>query len=228
MNQPHEPAAVDPSTPAPPALDAQPIGAMAVGPLLERIASKTPAPGGGAVVGLVGALAASLGQMVLAYSQGRSAQPEHERALGDLAEAWTDAACRLLALADADAAAYARLNALQRLPEADPGRSQLPEAARRCMAVPMDVQREALVLLEQFLVLRPMANRWLLSDLRIAAILAEAVVRASACTVQANAPVLRRAVDDAAAAQASQASERACRQAQELLTRLLVGPDARG
>lgn len=201
-----------------------PIGATAFGDLLGDIARKSPAPGGGAVAGAAGALAAALGGMVLAYSKGKKDLAQHTHAHDELAAACSRASCKLLELADADAMAYAELNVLERLPEDDDRRKlALPDAAKRCIDVPLEVQRVCLGLLEAFEELAPIANRWLLSDLKIAAILAEATVRSSDCNVEVNAPTLGKAVSRDAEREAQSQSLKACERAAALLTQVEAG-----
>lgn len=194
------------------------IGSQPVGELLDAIARKTPAPGGGAVASAAGALAASLAGMVLAYSKGKKDLAQHHEAHDALAELCATASQGLLELADADAIAYAEFNALQRLDEADPHRqAALPRAAQRCVDVPLAAQRVCVGLLEALVQLAPIANKWLLSDLKIAAILAEAAVRASDCNVEVNAPTLGKAVSPDAERDAQAQSLNACERAAQLL-----------
>lgn len=200
------------------------IGATAFGDLLSAIARKSPAPGGGAVASAAGALAAALGGMVLAYSKGKKDLAQHAEAHEQLATACSQASCKLLELADDDAVAYSELNVLQRLPEDDDRRKlALPDAAQRCIDVPLEVQRVCVGLLEAFEELAPIANRWLLSDLKIAAILAEATVRASDCNVEVNAPTLGRAVSRDAEREAQSQSLKACERAAVLFTQVEAG-----
>lgn len=204
-----------------------PVGSLPLGNLLSAIASKNPAPGGGAVAGVAGALSASLAGMVLAYSKGKKDLAPHAQAHENLAAHCAKASCRLLELADADAEAYSLLNALQRLPEDDPRRTtDLPDAARRCVDVPMEVQGVCLGLLEAFEALAPIANKWLLSDLKIAAILAEAAVRASDCNAEANAPTLGAAVSREAEREAQAKSLESCERAAALLHAVVAKIDA--
>lgn len=203
------------------------IGARPLGGLLCDIAAKSPAPGGGAVASIAAALSASLAGMVLAYSTGKKDLAQHHQAHEALAQRCATAACQLLELADADAAAYARLNALQRLDADDPRRvADLAHAARRCVEVPHAVQALCLSLLEGFHALAPIANRWLLSDLKIAAILAEAAVRASDCNVEANASTLGAAVSREAEREAQAQSLASCERAGALLHEVASRIDA--
>lgn len=159
--------------------------------LLESIAAKVPTPGGGAALSAAGALAAALGGMVVAYSLGKKALASHQPALEDAAAQLTRARTLLLDLGRADMEAYGEVNALQRLPENDPARVERWDAA---VVASIQTPRAALALsldlLRLFERLVPITNRYLHSDLAIAAVLAEACARAAAWNVRINAPLL--------------------------------------
>lgn len=166
---------------------------LTVGDLLGRIAAKTPTPGGGAVAPIVSALAAALGQMVVSYSLGRKNLAEREPGLRASIDRLERARSALLELADEDASAYELVRELSRLPEGDARRrSELPGAVEIATRVPLASSAAALTLLRHILELAPRTNRSLRSDLAIAAILAEASVRASAVNVRINLPAFAR------------------------------------
>jgi len=220
-----------PETPAPTtgtpnaAIGATPIGQAPLSQLLGDIARKSPAPGGGAVASAAGALAAALGGMVLAFSQGKKDLAKHAAEHEALASRCARASCRLLELADQDARAYGELNTLQRMPEDAHERRRLPQAAQQCVDVPLEVQRVCVELLEDFHALAPIANQSLLSDLKIAAIMAEAATRASDCNVEVNAPTLGRAVSPSAEKDAQAQSLKACERAAGLLYQIEASID---
>jgi formiminotetrahydrofolate cyclodeaminase len=167
-------------------LETQPVGE-----LLAAIASKTPAPGGGAVAALTAALGAALGRMVLAYSEGKKSLVEHAELHAAVGTALDELRARAAALADADAEAYARLNALWRLPEEDPRRTaEMPAAVDAAIDVPRQVMTVAEETLERCRELLGRTSAMLASDLAIAAILAEAALRAAAWNVRINLPLL--------------------------------------
>jgi formiminotetrahydrofolate cyclodeaminase len=160
--------------------------------LLASLASKTPAPGGGAAAGLLGATGAALAGMVVAYSIGKKAHEGDRAALEDATiqrlGAMRDA---FLALADEDAQAYASLNALQKKPADDPVRiEQEPGALRRAIDAPESARRLAMDLLTLVESLEGRTNKWLASDLAIAAVAAEAAAVAAGWNVRINAPGL--------------------------------------
>ncbi|MHC4976291.1 MAG: cyclodeaminase/cyclohydrolase family protein [Planctomycetota bacterium] len=159
--------------------------------LLDEIASKTPSPGGGFVASAVGALGASLGSMVLAYSIGKKTLAEHDVSNRQALERLDRARSMLLELAHEDAEAYERLNSLQKQSPQTRGRDELLEAARLATSVPMSgaaVCSEVLRVLESLV---GTTNRWLASDLAIASILAQAALRSCVWNVRINLPTLR-------------------------------------
>lgn len=168
-----------------------PFAHLSLAEFLDRVAAKTPAPGGGAVASAVGALGAALGQMATNFSIGKKAfaahQATHEAALKEL----TTARAVMLQLADEDAEAYGMVSELQKLPEMDRRRqAELPHAIRTAVRVPQMLMAAATNLLRLFETLAPITSPWLKSDLAAAAILVEAAARAGAWNVRVNAKLL--------------------------------------
>src|SRR5262245_5876212 len=88
----------------------QPLASYTIADFLEALAARTPTPGGGAVASAVGATAAALARMVVAYSLGKKSLAAHQPALEIAARELDVARALLLRLADEDAAAYALLS----------------------------------------------------------------------------------------------------------------------
>jgi formiminotetrahydrofolate cyclodeaminase len=154
---------------------------------LNRLASREPTPGGGAVAGLAGSLAVALARMVGAYSVGKKTSPE-DRAFIEVMQqrlARLDGVMRRLI--DEDAEAYAAFSALPR----DDSDAQNVDARRaaleRCVDVPLSICSTASDALTLFEELAPKAGRWILSDLEAAAILGEATIRCAGCSIRVNA-----------------------------------------
>ncbi|HEX8877274.1 MAG TPA: cyclodeaminase/cyclohydrolase family protein [Phycisphaerales bacterium] len=161
---------------------------MRLGEFLTAVGAKSPAPGGGAVASAVGALSAALAQMVVNYSIGKKNLLEQQGELQAAIEALEKARAHLLELAQQDAAAYAVLNELQRLPPEDARRTrEIGAAVERAVEVPWTVLLRSIELLKDFERLAPMTNKFLRSDLGIAAVLAEATARSAAWNVRINA-----------------------------------------
>lgn len=160
---------------------------MRINEYLERIASKEPTPGGGGVAGLAGALAAALGEMVLAFSVGRKELDEHQGQLAECSRSVHAMRQRLVELADEDAQAYSVLNQAMKLDKDSPDRQvELAKAALGAAQVPLEVIRVSAELMLCFEAMSEIINRWMRSDLAIAVILTDAVARASRWNIVVN------------------------------------------
>ena len=167
------------------------LRSLPLGDFLNSIAAKTPAPGGGAVASATAALAASLGQMVVAFSLGKKSLAPHQPALSRAAAILARTSTLLLELADEDAAAYTLVNQLSKLPESDPHRiKEWPAAVQAAVNIPRAVIGASCDLLRLLESLHPITNTHLHSDLAIAAILAESAARSAWWNVKANLPLL--------------------------------------
>lgn len=175
--------------------DSNALADLTVRDLLERLASRAPAPGGGSAAALAGAMGAALVAMVAELTIGRPEYAEHEAAATQLRR---DALARkdlLLELADEDAMTYQAVVDARRLPrESEPEREARSVAMRSAMLaaarVPMriaTVAAEVLALAEQ---IAPIGNRNAASDSGVAAQLAAAALRGAVLNVRINLPYL--------------------------------------
>ncbi len=165
---------------------------QSVDDFLDKVAERCPTPGGGSVTGLAGALACALARMVAAYSVRKGPDPSTHEAVELAASRLRRADQIIRALISRDAAAYTKMTAAAKArrassghdPEADAG---YREAVMEATAVPMEmaaVASNALAAMDEF---KAAAGRYLLSDLAIAAVLAEATARSARCTLRVNA-----------------------------------------
>lgn len=167
----------------------EPIAERQFGALLADLAAKTPAPGGGAAACMLGATAAALAGMVIAYSVEKKAHAADRPMLESAAERLASARARFLALAVEDAEAYGAFNALQKLPADDPVRvADEPNALRRAIDAPESARALAMDLLALTESLIGRTNPYLASDLAIAGVSAEAAAVAAGWNVRINAP----------------------------------------
>src|SRR5436190_23632765 len=91
----------------------------------EKLAAKTPTPGGGSVAALSGALACSLGAMVARFSKDDAT-----------AAKWDTQRNRFLDLILEDSQAYDGVSAVFKIPKEDPARGPAMQAALAKAAVP--------------------------------------------------------------------------------------------
>jgi len=173
---------------------------LAVDDFLDKTADRTPTPGGGSVTGLAGALSCALARMVASYSVNKKTEEPVREQVEGFARRFHRADQLLRALTTRDATAYSEMteSAKQRKAARAGDDAQASEAAGRAyetavlsaLAVPMEMAAlasNALATMDEF---KTVASRYLLSDLGIAAVLAEATARSARYTVGINTPEL--------------------------------------
>lgn len=135
--------------------------------LLEDTAARTPTPGGGSIAAVVGALAASLGRMVVNFTVGKQKYAAHEPRLRELMGELQRAGAMFMQLMNEDMAAYERYAASRKR---DDEREQ-ERALATAVAVPMEMLALAAVLSERLDESKTFVNSYLLSDLQTAILL---------------------------------------------------------
>jgi glutamate formiminotransferase/formiminotetrahydrofolate cyclodeaminase len=154
---------------------------------LSATAARQPTPGGGSVAALAGALASSIGEMVLSYSIGKKDLLPFQGDLKQTAHELQQAREVLLRLMVEDQEAYAELTTARKLPADSPGRpGRLSVAVLACIRCPQAVGATALAILQLADRVVEIVNPWLLSDLAVCADLAMATARAATCNVRVN------------------------------------------
>jgi formiminotetrahydrofolate cyclodeaminase len=154
---------------------------------LRAAAGKQPTPGGGSVTALVGALAASMGEMVLHYSVGKKDLLEHQPKLEELLKEFERARSLLLQFMVEDQHAYATLTSARKTSQgkgdSDP---TFAAALLACIRIPQAIGATAIAILDFAEHATPICNKWLLSDLAVCAELATATARCAAYNVRIN------------------------------------------
>ena len=161
-----------------------------VAAFLDQLAARVPAPGGGAAAALHAAQAAALLAMVARYSDDERYDGElMNRVVAEADELREDA----LALAEADAAAFAAVAEAYKLPLETEGRSaSIAAAVAGAARPPADVVRTALLLIRLAEELLPTGNRGMIADVAAAAV----AVRAAAITARLMIEVNLKTITD--------------------------------
>ncbi|HYI24023.1 MAG TPA: cyclodeaminase/cyclohydrolase family protein [Thermomicrobiales bacterium] len=163
-----------------------PLAERTIGDYLDRLGSSHPDPGGGSVAGLVGALGAGLGQMVISLTRNA---PDLEPVRSELQEAIGS----LLAASADDERAYAGFVAASKLPKSTPEEKASRKAAMQSALitsaeVPLELAQTAFRVLELLEPVVTHGTSHALSDVEIGVNLAEAAILASLSNVGVNLP----------------------------------------
>lgn len=166
-------------------------GRDTIGGFLESVASNAPAPGGGSVTALAGALAAALARMVAALTFGRAKYASVDGAMRQLATEAAALGLRLSQLVDEDTDAFRLVGAAQRLPADNAAQAGAREAAiqgalLRATEVPLETARACATVAALAATCAKSGNRNAVSDAGVAALLAEAACKGAAYNVRFN------------------------------------------
>jgi methenyltetrahydrofolate cyclohydrolase len=162
-----------------------------IGTYLDALASSAPAPGGGSVAGLVGALAAGLAQMVISLTTDVDGLAETANELASLRAS-------SLASGEADELAYSGYLEATKMPKSTPEekdrrRETMQGTIRHAAEVPLELAATGVRMLEHLAPVVERGNPHVLSDAEIAITLAVACVDASLVNVRINLPLIRDA-----------------------------------
>ena len=154
---------------------------------LEGTAARQPAPGGGSVSALAGALAAAIGEMVVNYSIGKKGLEAHQPSLRSAVVELHRARQMMLELMVEDQSGYQALTETRKLPPSSPEyQTQYPAALLAAIRVPQAIAATATAILDLSDRLTDIVNFHLLSDLAVCAELAMATVRCGIYNVRVN------------------------------------------
>ena len=150
---------------------------------LRELASANATPGGGSVAALSGAIAADLGCMVCHLSMNKGPSD----ALAGLLVDFTALERNFLDLADADEVAFSSVMDAYHLDRTNERRPEMIAAALlKATIVPQRVAENGITVLEHLCVLAPLGSKQSVSDVGVAAHLAEAAVKSAILNMRIN------------------------------------------
>jgi glutamate formiminotransferase len=161
--------------------------AEAIRPVVNRVASADPVPGGGSVSALTGALGAALGQMAIRITQEKKSFQQHADRYTDALDRLAPYTSALLELADADSEAYSRVMAAYKLPKGSMDRDKaVQDGLTRATEIPSrtaNCAAEALRVLEE---LRSIIHANVASDLQVGMQMLRASLRGAISNIRTN------------------------------------------
>jgi len=158
---------------------------------VEKVASEAPAPGGGSVSALAGALAAALCAMVARLTLGKEKYRDTWQEMEQVRDSADALMRRLLELVDEDTAAYNQVLNAFKLPRDNEAQKSARQAAiqsatKKATAVPMETLRSVTELLSMAEATVEKGNPNCLSDAGVAAHLIRAAASGAAYNVRIN------------------------------------------
>ena len=163
---------------------------------VDDAAAKKPAPGGGSVSALAGALAAAMSEMSANFTAGKKKFAAVEDRIREMLEALAGCRDALLGLTDRDVQAYGAVDEAYSMPrdteDEKAARRQATNAALRgAMQAPLEVMRQCARVSAIADDLADIGNPKLITDVGVSAILAEAACAAARLNVEVNLKFLR-------------------------------------
>lgn len=158
---------------------------------LEAAAARTPAPGGGSVSALTGALGASMVSMVANFTVGKKKYEDVQDEIKSILSESEKLRLRLTELVDEDIKAYSAVSSAYSLSkETDNERKtraeQISRATKDAVGIPLEAAGCCFRVLELCRSLVDIGNRNLISDVGVAVLLAEAALRGADVNVEVN------------------------------------------
>jgi len=162
---------------------------------LDDLAAKLPAPGGGSVVALVGALGVGLLSMVSNFTLGKENYRENEEEIKKILRRSENLRKRLTELVDEDIRVYDRVSTAYKLSrltdkEREVRSKAMEKACKQALTVPMEVARYCAEGLDLARRLVEIGNVRLVSDVGVAAGLLEAALKGAELNVKINLKVI--------------------------------------
>lgn len=164
---------------------------LTVRSFLEKLESGSAAPGGGSAVALAGCMAAGLAGMVSRLTVGRVKYAEHEVEMQAVLTQADRLRGQLLALVDADVAAYGNVMAAYRLSKDDDEQkaaraNAIQDALRHAADIPLAVAEACVQVLGIAAIAGKYGNPNAASDAAVAGLLAHAALLGAARNVRTN------------------------------------------
>ena len=158
---------------------------------LDELASNAPAPGGGSVAALSGALGAALISMVCNLTVGKKAYEDVQGDISDLLARSEALRQELTDLLEDDVAAYTGYSKAAKMPrttdEEKAVRAKAMQAALKVATdVPLRIAEAAVQVMELCMTAAEKGNKWAVSDAGVAVLMGEAALRSAALNVFIN------------------------------------------
>ena len=163
---------------------------------LDELASNAPAPGGGSVASLGGALGAALVSMVCNLTLGKKGYEDVQEDIEELLAQSEALRKELTDLLEADVAAYTGYSVAAKMPRGtDEDKAERAKAMQAALKVatdvPLRIAEAAVKVMDLCMPAAEQGNKWAVSDAGVAVLMAEAALRSAALNVLINLGTLK-------------------------------------
>ena len=175
-----------------------PLAGRSVRAFCEEVASRSPAPGGGSVAALAGALGAGLSSMVAALTFEKKGMEDRRGEMEAMGIKAQEQMAALLAAVDSDTVAFGRVMAAMGMPKKTPEEQAargkaLEQASKGATLEPLATLERTLPVLDCAKLAADRGNPNSLSDAGVAAFMARAAAIGAYCNVLINLPGIQDA-----------------------------------
>ncbi|MBN2598972.1 MAG: cyclodeaminase/cyclohydrolase family protein [Candidatus Thermoplasmatota archaeon] len=158
---------------------------------LDELASSSPAPGGGSVAALSGALGAALSSMICNLTRGKQGYETVQDQITDVLQKSEELRQDLTDLIDKDTDAFNDVMKALKLPkETEEQKAQrknaLQNAMKQAAEIPLETARKCLQILDVALIVAEKGNKNSITDAGVSALLAQTGVQAATLNVRIN------------------------------------------
>jgi formiminotetrahydrofolate cyclodeaminase len=158
---------------------------------LDELASSSPAPGGGSVAALSGALGAALSSMVCHLTIGKEGYEAVQDEIKELVEKSEELRKELTDLIDRDTEAFNEVMKALKMPketedQKEHRRQAMQTALKHAAEVPLDTARKCTKVLDVARIVAEKGNKNSISDVAVSALMAQTGVQAAMLNVRIN------------------------------------------
>jgi formiminotetrahydrofolate cyclodeaminase len=158
---------------------------------LDELASNSPAPGGGSVAALAGALGSALTSMVCNLTIGKKKYADVEREMSNILDRSEDLRDKFTVLIDKDTEAFNKVMEAYGLPKDSEDQKALraiaiQQATKEATLVPLEVMKHVIDALALAKIVAHKGNRNSVSDAGVCALMLKASLEAAAMNVEIN------------------------------------------
>lgn len=168
-----------------------PLASLSVKSFLSELASSSPAPGGGSVAALSGALGASLTSMVCHLTVGKKGYEDVSDEMNNILKKSDKLKENLIRLIDEDTSAFNNVMAAYKMPkETDEDkqkrRNAIQDALKNATRVPLDVIEQCVKVLDLARIAAEKGNKNSVSDTGVAALMSWSGIKSAVLNVEIN------------------------------------------